>query len=63
MSTGIPKAVLYYYPASIWSASGVYLPPFNVPAILTIRFLVLLALEEKGYAPEEYDLKIVDLGE
>lgn len=25
--------------------------------------VVLLALEEKGYAREEYDLKIVDLGE
>ncbi|KAJ4002338.1 hypothetical protein F5050DRAFT_1716974 [Lentinula boryana] len=41
--TDVPKAVLYYNSASIWS------------------FVVLLALEEKGYAKDEVDLKAVDL--
>jgi len=39
----IPKATLYYYPGSVWSA------------------VVRLAFEEKGYAPNEVDLRVVDL--
>lgn len=41
--SALPKAVLYHYPVSIWSA------------------VARLALEEKGYAPEEVDLKVVDI--
>jgi hypothetical protein len=41
--SNIPKAVLYYFPISIWSA------------------VVRLAIEEKGYAPDELDFRIVDL--
>ncbi|KAI0726172.1 hypothetical protein C8Q72DRAFT_784202 [Fomitopsis betulina] len=43
MPEHVPKAALYYFPASVWSA-----PP-------------LLALEEKGYAADEVDLKLVDI--
>jgi len=39
----IPKAVLYHYPKSVWSA------------------VARLAIEEKGYGPDEIDLRVVDL--
>ncbi|KAF8227425.1 hypothetical protein L208DRAFT_1424732 [Tricholoma matsutake] len=48
MST-IPKAVLYYYPRSIWSAVS--------EQALSVDIL----REEKGYGDDELDLKIVDL--
>lgn len=41
--SAVPKAVLYHFPYSIWSA------------------VARLAIEEKGYAAEEIDLKVVDL--
>ncbi|TFK30419.1 hypothetical protein FA15DRAFT_698890 [Coprinopsis marcescibilis] len=41
--SSLPKAVLYYFPRSIWSA------------------VALLALEEKGYGPDEIDFRIVDI--
>ncbi|KAJ2920308.1 hypothetical protein MD484_g245, partial [Candolleomyces efflorescens] len=43
MSSGLPKAVLYYHPKSIWSS------------------VARLAVEEKGYAADEIDFKIVDI--
>ena len=75
--TSIPKAALYYYPGSIWSAVGnvlfIYIIFFSHrvqfgwhceaqdPLVLITEYLLSYS-EEKGYAPDEVDLRIVDLG-
>lgn len=75
--TAIPKAVLYHYPGSVWSAVGNILlyPSYRLFAHCVqldwhckdagLRFfwqILNVYSEEKGYAPDEVDLRVVDLG-